>query len=259
MPGAIEFSTYLFGDNRIATATAGRSKFSHTFGGPHDRNGTSREECNGILIHLLHRLDLTDPEIPLAIPGVRWLPIYYCFDFRANDLGYRLISDDELVTYFPTDDPNISNEESWPDENYPTEFPKSAIKIEAFDYDPTRLDDAYQWAGVFGIEKLSKRDKKVAKSRVAELMDDLGFNAPETEKEFEDALSRPFKQGKPDIPCLNLRCSNRKKRGQLATIAILPAQPVKGIHTFGPWGGGVQLIVQMCPKCNTFRVSNQCD
>lgn len=259
MPAASEFRTYLFGDKCIATATSGRSRYGHTFGGPHDRKGTSRDDCNGILIHLLHRLDLTDPEIPLTIPGFRWLPIYYCFDFRANDLGYQLISDDELVTFFPTDDPHVSNEESWPDENYPTELPKSAIKIDAFDYDPTRLDDAYQWAGVFGIEKLSMRDKQAAKNRVAEFMDGLGYNAPETEKDFDDALSSPFKQGKPDMPCLNLKCSNRKKRGQLTTIAIVPAQPVEGIHTFGSLGGDVQLIVQKCPKCNTFRVSNQCD
>src|SRR3954466_15464919 len=81
-----------FCDYRIATATSGRSKYGHTFGGPHDREGTSREDCNGILIHLLHRLDMTDPGIPFTIPGVRWLPFYYCFDFRANDLSYRLIS-----------------------------------------------------------------------------------------------------------------------------------------------------------------------
>src|SRR5262249_18125580 len=152
-------NTFLFGENRIATATSGRSKYGHTFGGPHDRKGTSRENCNGILIHLLHRLDLTDPAIPFSIPGVRWLPFYYCFDFRANDLGYRLISDDELVAFFPTDDPNVSNEESWPDDDYPLEFPKSKIRIGACAYDPTDLNDAYQWAGVFGIGKLTKRDQ----------------------------------------------------------------------------------------------------
>jgi hypothetical protein len=212
---ASALNTFLFGDNRIATATSGRSKYRHTFGGPHDRKGTSREDCNGILIHLLHRLDLTDPAIPFAIPGVRWLPFYYCFDFRANDLGYRLISDEALVTYFPEDDPNVTDHEEWPDENFPPEFPKSSIKISEYEYDPTDLEDAYRWAGVFGIGKLSKRDQAAAKKRVAELVDGLGLGVPETEKEFDEALSNPFMQGKPDSPCLNPKCSNRTKKGQL--------------------------------------------
>ncbi len=254
------FYTFLFGDNRIATASSGVSKYDHTFGGPHDRKGTSRQDCCGILIHLLHRFDLTDPAIPVAIPGVRWLPLYYCFDFRANYLGYRLISDEQLMTFFPTDDPNVSKEESWPDdEGYPLEFPKSAIKVAAYDYDPTSLDDAYNWAGVFGIGQHSQGDEMAARKRVANLIDGLGLSIPKTDADFERALSSPFGQGKPDDSCLNPECSNRTKRGQLTTIALVPAEPVKGIHTFGRWGGGVQLIVQICPRCYTIRVSNECD
>ena len=203
-------NTFLFGDNRIATASSGPSKYGHTFGGPHDRKGTSREDCNGILIHLLHRFDLTDSAIPVAIPGIRWLPLYYCFDFRVNHLGYQLLSDEELVTFFPDGEPNVSEEESWPDdEGDPVEFPKSSIRIAAYDYDPTDLDDAYRWAGVFGIGKLSKRDQVAARERVAEHMADV----PETEEDFERALSDPFMQGKPDDPCLNPECSNRERRG----------------------------------------------
>jgi hypothetical protein len=242
---ASEIKTFLFGDNRIAAASGGRSKYGHTFGGPHDRKGTSREDCNGILIHLLHRVDLTDPAIPISIPGVRWLPFYYCFDFRANDLGYRLISDEELVSFFPEDDPNVTKEESWPDDDFPLEFPKSSIKVAACDYDPADLEDAYQWAGVFGVGKLSKRDQAAAKKRAQE--------------SFVGALCLPFMQGKPDNPCLNPKCVNRKKKGQLTVIALMPAEPVKGVHTFGKWGGGVQLIFEICPKCCTIRVSNECD
>jgi hypothetical protein len=68
---------FLFADWRVATATAGRSHYGHTFGGPHDRAGASREECGGILIHLLHRLNLDDPAIPFTVPGIQWLPLYY--------------------------------------------------------------------------------------------------------------------------------------------------------------------------------------
>jgi hypothetical protein len=137
--------------------------------------------------------------------------------------------------------------------------PKSHIKVAAYDYDPTDLGDAYRWAGVFGIGKLSKGDQAAAKERVAELMDGLGLGVPETEKDFAEALCSPFMQGKPDTPCLNPRCGNRKKRGSLTPIDLMPAEPVKGVHTFGPYGRGLQLIFQMCPRCYTIRVSNQCD
>jgi len=251
--------TFLFGDYRIATATSGRGRYGHTFGGPHDRRGTSREDCNGILIHLLHRFDLTDPAIPFAIPGVRWLPLYYCFDFRAPDLGYRLISDEELVTYFPADDRHVTDREEWPGEDHPPEFPRSGIKVTAYDYDPTDLEDAYRWAGVFGIGKLSTWDRAAAKQRAAELMDGLDLGVPETDQEYEEALSSPFVQGRPSSTCLNPRCPNHRERGRLSPLALMPAEPVKGVHTFGRWGGGVQLIVQICPKCFTIRVSNQSD
>lgn len=253
-------NTFLLGDNRIATASSGRGEYEHSFGGPHDRKGTSREDCNGILIHLLHRLDLTDPAVPIAIPGIRWLPLYYCFDFRANDLGYRLISDDELVAIFPENDPNVTDHEEWPGgEDYPREFPKSGIQVAAYKYDPTDLEDAYRWAGVFGIKKLSRRDQAVAKRRVTKLVEGLGFYPPETEEEFDEALSGPFAQGKPNCPCLNPGCPNRDRKGRLTPLALMPAEPVKGVRTFGQWGGTTQIIFLLCPECHTIRVTNQCD
>jgi len=249
-----DFDTFLFGNNRIAAARSGCGKYTHTFGGAHDRKGASREDCNGIHIHLLHRLDLTDPVIPFDIPGVRWLPLYYCFDGRGHDFGYRLISDKQLVTFFPENDPDVTGEESRSDdERYPLEFPKSDITIENYDYDPANMDDAYEWAGVFGIGNLSTHDQAVVKGRVAELMKRLDLLVPETDKEFEDALCRPFMQGKDDSPCLNPKCVNRDLKGQLTPFALMPAEPVEGICTFGEWGGGVQLIFRICPKCHTIR------
>ena len=251
--------SFLFGDYRIARATSGRGRYGHTFGGPHDRKGTTRAECNGLLIHLLHRFDLTDPVIPISIPGIRWLPLYYCFDFRADELGYRLTSDEALVTFFPVNDPNVTEREEWPDDDYALEFPRSDITVTAFDYDPTNLDDAYFWAGIFGIGQLSAADQAAAKQRVAEEFDGLGLYSPETDEEYHEALSSPFSQGKPVGGCLNPDCSNSGREGRLSTIALLPAEPVKGVQTFGSLGGGVQLVFQICGECKTIRVSNQCD
>lgn len=250
--------TFLFGNFTIATASSGRSRFGHTFGGPHDRKGTSRKKCGGILIHLLHRLDLTDPAIPFTIPGVRWLPIYYCFDFRATALGYRLISDDRLETFFPAYDPHVTEHESWPGEDYPLVFPRSDIAIGAFPYDPTNLDDAFAWCGIFGIEKLSKRNQTHVRKRIAKDADLFGFAIPETDEQFREALSHPFMQGKPNSTCLNPKCPNHEVRGQLSTIALVPAEPVNGVHTFGTLGSGVRLIVELCNRCWTLHVCNEC-
>lgn len=250
-------ATFLFGDNTIAAARNGTGPYRHTFGGPPDRKGTAREDCNGLLVHLLHRFDLDDPAVPIAIPGIRWLPLYYCFDFRTNVLAYRLISDDVLVTYFPEDDPNVAEHEEWPDENYPEQFAPSSIRVAPYSYAPHDLDDAYAWAGVFGIGRLSEADRAAARQRIAEQMDDLGLVVPETDEEYDEALSNPFPQGKPHDLCLNPACPHNKTHGQLVTIALMPAEPVQGIHLFGPWGGGTELIFQMCRLCFTIRVSNQ--
>lgn len=248
--------TFLFGDYKIATAVTGAGKYGHTFGGPHDRKGTARENCGGILIHLLHRFDLTDPAIPITIPGVRWLPFYYCFDFRANDLGYRLVSEDELVTYFPDDDPHVSKEESWPGKDYPKEFPATGITVAPYAYDPTKLTDAFTWGGVFGVGKLSPRDQAKAKKRALDEM--FRPKEPTTDEELLDLFDSPFAQGRPKGKCLNPDCGNHFQAGRLSTIALMPAEPVPGVHVFGEYGGDVTLIFQMCPKCYTIRVSNEC-
>lgn len=248
---------FLFGDFRIATVAEGRGAFAHTFGGPHDRAGAGRAACNGVLVHLLYRLDTTDPAVPVRVPGVRWLPLYYCFDFRANDLGYRLLSDTEMVTFFPADDPNVSAEESWPGDDYPTEFPRRAVAVAPHPYDPTDLDDAYNWAGVFGIGRLSARRRRAARARVARLAERLGFFVPETDAEFDAALARPYEQGKPNAPCPNPACPNHARRGRLVPVALVPAEPVPGVHTFGAHGDGVIVTFHQCPECYTMRASNQ--
>lgn len=248
--------TFLFGDHRIVTASRGNSEFSHTFGGPPERDGASREDSGGILIHLLHRLNLNDPLIPVSLPGLNWLPLYYCFDFRANDLGYRLLSDDRLVTFFPDDDPNVSDHESWPGENFPLEFPRCEIRLSQFRYDPTDPHDAYAWAGVFGIGQLSPKNQQAVRQRVLDEFDE--FDAPPvTDEEFESALSYPFIQGKPVGGCLNPECNRFGRKGGLAPFALIHSEPVPGVQIFGHWGDGVELIFQVCPDCHSIRVTNQ--
>jgi hypothetical protein len=258
-PLSIPFRSFLFGDERIAMASSGQSDYGHTFGGPHDRRGALiRKRNSDIRIHLLHRLDLSDPAIPISIPAIRWLPLYYCFDYRVNQMGYRLISDEEMETYLPAVDRNAASEEGWPYENYPVELPRSNITVARADYDPTDLEDAYSWAGVFGIRQLTQADQAIAKKRVFDFLSGTP-GVPKTEQDYDEAMCGPFIQGKPEEPCLNPECELYDKRGMLTPIALIPAEPVKGAKTRGKWSGGTIYIFCMCPVCYSIRVSNQCD
>lgn len=249
-------NAFLFGDYRIATASSGRSSYGHTFGGPHERKGTSRKECKGVLIHLLHRLDLSDPAIPIAIPGVRWLPFYFCFNLHVRNFGYRLISEEMLATYLPDDVPNVADRDAFPTKEFPIEFPRSNIKIGAYAYDPTKLEDAEEWSGVFGIGKLSKADQSVLKKGIAKMTRLTGRPTPKIDSEFEDYLTSPFYQGKYDFTCLNPDCPNHTRKRPLRTIAMMSAEPVEGLLTMGP-DAEVQFIYQICGKCNAIRVSDE--
>lgn len=247
----------LFGDYRIEIARTGSSRNGHTFGGPPDRTGASRDNSKGVLLHLLHRLNLRDPRIPFTIPGFAWVPLYYCFDFRVNELGYRLTSDESMEVYFPKRERNVSRDESWPYEDYPLQFPRAQIKLSGLKYDPTDLEDAFHWAGIFGIDKLSSRQQAAAKRRAAKDSELMTGVLPDSEAEFREALSLPFPQGRPIDLCLNPGCPNRRREGQLEVVAMIPGEPVKGMHIFGPDFDHVIVIVLKCPKCNAFRVSNQ--
>lgn len=249
--------TFLFGDYRLATATSGRSFYKHTFGGPHERKGASREDCGGRLIHLLHRLDLMDPAIPFTIPGVRWVPFYYCFDLNVSHFGYRLISDDAMETFVSEEAPRTPREQ-WPAKDYPSKFPKSRINLRVCPYDPAKLEDACHWAAVFGLAKLSRSDRKLAREQMAESLREYGLSAPKTARECDAAFASPFLQGRPGNACLNPKCPRHGKAGKMLPIALVSEEPVKGVSTFGGYDDLLQLVFEMCGKCYSIRATNQC-
>ena len=206
----------------------------------------------------MHRINLEDPLIPLNVPGVQWLPLYYCFDFRVNELGYRLTSDEDLEVFFNNDDPHVSTDEEYPADDFPTEFSKSDIALDRFAYDPTNRDDAYRFGAVFGLDRLSRVDRKSVLDEHAEHMEMLLDWRPDTEEELLEELASPFAQGRPNSRCLNPDCSNNTATGSLAVIALMPAEPVPGVYTFGGRYHEGQLIFELCPRCHTIHVSNQC-
>lgn len=261
--------TFLFGDWRYSTVEAGKSPYGHTFGGPHDREGLHREECNDLHLHLIMRLNLDDPAVPIEIPGIRWLPLYYCFDYRVNEIGYRLLSDNALVTYFPSDDPHVTDKEEWPDEDYPMEFRRTEVEVVDENYAPTNPDHPHVWAAIFGTERLSPDVKQQLQDECkawTQEMVDLGHTELLYEEYAnpEDELlaylgGLAFAQSKPVNTCLNPGCANHSVEGSLQVIAMAPSEPVPGVAMWGRWGGTTELIFEKCPLCHTIRVSNQCD
>lgn len=245
----------LFGELKIVDAVAGQSDFAHTFGGPADRNKALPEHTHGIRLHLLHRFDLSDPLIPFSIPGLKWLPLYYVFDFRANQVGYTLSSDSSMTTFFPTDDPNVSSTESWPASDFPMQFAKHPIGISAHSFDPTNLDDSETWAGVFGIDHLTAKQRTTLKKRISKQCKAIGENPPDGD-DLSDFLCSPFWQGPPGNGCLNPDCKKHQLPNCLNVFAIVPYEPIPGLQIWG--GADVQTIFEICPNCYTIRASNQC-
>jgi hypothetical protein len=250
--------TLFFHDWTITSARDGISDYGHTFGGHPAHAGAKRENCNDRLLHLLHRINLEDPLINLRIPNVQWLPLYYCFDFRVNEFGYRLTSDQDLQVFFWPNEVNISETESYPGDNFPSHFGRTGIMLDRFPYDPTDRDDAYQMAAVFGLDKLSPDDRAWILEHEADECESLLGHRPESEEETLKSLSHPFAQGRPNSRCPNPNCANNGKPGNVDVIALMPAEPVPGVHTFGQWGDDVELIFELCPRCQTIHVSNQC-
>lgn len=161
-----------------------------------------------------------------------------------------------LVTYLPDDVPNVADRDAFPTKEFPIEFPRSSIKIGAYAYDPTKLEDAEEWSGVFGIGKLSKRDQAVVKKGIAKMTRWTGRPTPKTEREYEMYLTSPFYQGKYNRTCLNPDCSNHTKKRPLRTIAMMSAEPVEGVQTMGP-DAEDQFIYQICGKCHTIHVYDE--
>lgn len=78
---------------------------------------------------LLYTLDLTDPAIPLEIPGCRYLCLYNAFQYAQPQIQYRLKSDSE-VEFIYQEDLEVSNEAPFlPDGKYPDVLPEAVAIV----------------------------------------------------------------------------------------------------------------------------------
>ncbi len=237
----------------LAYSDVPASGYDHSFGGnPSDCDLTFTGPA--IPLHLLFRLDLSDPRIGIDIPGVRWLPLCYGFGFGGGHTAYLVRSDTLVETLEPVDkcfDPHFP----YPD--YPQSFPNHPLGLIEREYDPSDVDDALAFSAVFGLGGLSPASRTLAIARLEKHDFFEEVDAFEmTKDQFLDTCEYPFIQGPPESQCPNPDCATDSQDGAMVVFSLLDGDPVPDVSLFGDLG--VQFIFQICLSCRCSRVSNQC-
>mgnify|MGYP007059394867 FL=1 len=252
---------------------ADESAFSHSFGGAVQHQGAVTQE-HGDPLHLLYRLNTDDPEIPISIPGVRWVPLYYCFNWRSGmTVGYRVESESKIETFplarrFKN---YVSDESEYPYDGFPDQFDIRAVVATRSAFDPLNREHVREYIDVFGTESLGERSRR-------ELIDDLrsDYNlldegpADDSDEALLMTISGPSCQGHPENTCPNPGCGNHSAPRSMRIIAIVPAYPFgdsvehETLDVFSPWGeqcdlpcSDLEIVYEMCPVCSAIMATSQ--
>jgi hypothetical protein len=239
------------------------SPFGHSFGGSVDYAGLVAHRGQPP-VHLLFRFNTADPAVGVALPRAQWLPLLCAIRYLACALGYRVLSDGKVKILFqeeakPSDD--------FPYDGYPEKLPVQPVVLEQARYDPDNVEDVLFYAGVFGYGALSPRQyaKLVRHVKKEKLHDLFGWDSPEAF--LEEGCGDPFLQGPPDDGCPDPSCTNHEREASLRPFAtFLEGTPFPTERTardeirklWGPKGGPLMIIYQVCPECAAIHVSNQC-
>ena len=177
-------------------------KFGHTFGGTCEQFDLQIENTASN-IHLVYRIDLSDPAIPLKSPSVNYLPLLYCFAGQL-ECSYLVLPGNKVKILDPISDVGE------PPFEVPRSFPPAVISFAKQHYDPTNADDVMQLKGVFGWDELSKSEKaralELARS-LSSLTESDGIDENWTYETVIDCMYEPpFAQGDPVERCKNPDC-----------------------------------------------------
>jgi hypothetical protein len=188
------------------------STYDHTFGG--DANSYGLRFVNvGSPLHLIYRLDQSDPAIPIQLDEVRSIPLVYGFRYAAFDgtLICRVLNDVEIEVLAPTE---LTYDPDFPYPGHPEQFPLTPIAFTQLPFDPARAEDALSLQAIFGLDKLSRSELQRAikiglsnSSYVCYSRDDLP-DPGWTDEDILRCLGRaPFIQGAPSRSCANPDCT----------------------------------------------------
>jgi hypothetical protein len=239
--------------------------YGHVAGGPPQHEGTA---IDGTSYHarLHYNFNLEDPRLGVHGAPIQWLPLYWTPNIFNGEFKYRVVSDSQIEVL------SVS-ETTETDQPYVEELPESPATLVDYPYDPTRPKDAYQFAGVFGIDKLSKghRAKVLKRIRADYVEDDSDFEVDETTP--ENALlyilgESPFCQGVPRDACPNPSCPNHSfdefetldYRGISSLLFMLRPDADSEPELYQELAGGDDgsLMFQICKDCWSVSARNSC-
>jgi hypothetical protein len=233
-------------------------EYGHTFGGPAQHEGIIPKGGKQPL-HLTYCLNTADPKVGIKISGVRWLPLYNGFVYESCGLGYRVVSDTE-IEILHMESLNILVD--FPYEKYPSVFRKVSVNLCEMAFDPKNLEHAITFSGIFGFDRVPKRERAKMYSLLAETYREINLygddEPPGTFEELARWFEFPFMQGRPDSKCPNRKCPNHAVKGKMHVLAIVGNKPAPRVSLWGKLAEEMLLIFEICPKCKAIYTSGQC-
>ena len=259
--------------------------FEHCFGGGSESFGLRFVNVD-TPFHLVYRLDLSDPAIPIRLEGIDYLPLVYGFHYAAfnGTFIYRVLNNLEIEIVDPAE---LNYDPDFPYAGHPASFPSSPIALQQMPYDRTIAEDALSLQGVFGLDGLSASEMARAVNICLSHHPYYSQYKLDSNWTDEDVVRihgcAPFMQGSPAKSCGNPDCTaetayhveemeiefsaeeaeffGEKAMKIDAHNVRVDTMRVIAIHELNPndklmWD--VQLIFEFCDCCHCIRVSNQC-
>jgi hypothetical protein len=228
--------------NKVARVVEGNDKsFRHLFGGPAKHKGAIPKGCK-VPLHLVYTFDTADPALPLQIPGIRLLPLYYSFPYNGGACGYRVKSETEIEVFYME---NKKVEKDFPYADYPSQFPERSVRLASISYEEHKTLVFFLEAGE---EALSEADRKMIMSDYRYPFTQLG------------GVHRMW-QGIPAVACPNPSCEYSKYSCFMDLFAVIWNEPHPGVFLWDAESADccdVQVIFQICPKCHSIHACNRC-
>lgn len=219
-------------------------KYGHSFGGDFRYAGTIPESC-AMPVHLLFRLDLSDPVVPFRLDTeFRYLPFFFPFSYDASPMSYRVLSDNAIEIL------SLENSEYIVDCPYPG-FPQF------FDLVPVRVEPvAYEEQRDLVMAGFLYQHSSIRSAIPSDELQRLGrFHHPYARiGHVHDRLQLPRGE-----PCPNLACENHTVRFCLDTIATIPEKPFRDLDLWQADGPTVQIVYEICSLCGSIRTYSTYD
>lgn len=207
-------------------------------------------------LHLIYRIDLSDPLVSIEFPGVDFLPLLYCHIF-AGQCSY-VVEPENSVKLLCPHEPELFH----PEWEGPDAFPFSRTMLVRQKYDATVAEDALALKGVFDWNELSQSEKdralELAKGISQLTLEDAIDESWTYETVIDCMYEPPLVQGDPLERCQNKACVNFENDDSPWLKIIAIQDDATDQEQIWPDGAHVQVIWLMCPDCQSITVLNRC-